>query len=182
VRPAVVAAVGLVALLPLVPQLPIGTYPIHTLRFFASAKVHRVPPGALVLTFPFELAPHNDAMMWQAASGMRFRVLGGDVFVPGAGGRSTWHPLPQGPPVLAEVLEAGQYTKTPPPPMTASAVAAIRQLCARSHVSAVFVDRQALYGHMFDLLVHRALGRPGHVEGRLSVWLNVPRDLHRHPG
>ena len=182
VRPAVVAAVGVVALLPLVPQLPIGTYPIHTLRFFASAKVHRVPPGALALTFPFELAPHNDAMMWQAASGMRFRVLGGDVFVPGAGGRSTWHPLPQGPPVLAEVLEAGQYTKTPPPPMTAGAVAAIRQLCARSHVSAVFVDRKALYGHMFDLLVHRALGRPGRTEGRLSVWLNVQRDLHGHHG
>ena len=112
---------------------------------------------------------------------MRFRVLGGDVFVPGAGGRSTWHPLPQGPPVLAEVLEAGQYTKTPPPPMTASAVAAIRELCARSHVAAVFVDRQAQYGHLFDLLVHRALRTPGRVEGRLSVWLHVPRDLRRHP-
>src|SRR5215472_3250716 len=182
VRPAVVAAVGLIALLPLVPQLPIGTYPIHTLRFFASAKVHRVAPGALALTFPFELAPHNDAMMWQAASGMRFRVLGGDVFVPGAGGRSTWHPLPQGPPVLAEVLEAGQYTKTPPPPMTAGAVAAIRRLCAGSHVAAVFVDRKAQYGHLFDLLVHRALRTPGRAEGRLSVWLNVQRDLHRHPG
>jgi hypothetical protein len=182
VRPVVVAAVGLVALLPLVPELPIHTYPIHTLRFFASAKVREVPPGAVALTFPFELAPRNDAMMWQAASGMRFRVLGGDVFVPGPGGRSTWHPLPEGPPVLAQVLEAGQYTKTPPPPMTASAVAAIRQLCAREHVAAVFVDRRAQYGHLFDLLVHRALGRPGRVEGRLSVWLNVRRDLHRHPG
>jgi hypothetical protein len=181
-RPVVVAVVGLVALLPLVPELPIHTYPIHTLRFFASANVREVSPGAVVLTFPFELAPHNDAMMWQAASGMRFRVLGGDVFVPGPGGRSTWHPLPQGPPVLAEVLEAGQYTKTPPPPMTASAVAAIRQLCTREHVAAVFVDRQALYGHMFDLLVHRALGRPGHVEGRLSVWLHVQHDLRGHPG
>lgn len=113
---------------------------------------------------------------------MRFRVLGGDVFVPGAGGRSTWHPLPQGPPVLAQVLKAGQYTNTPPPPMTASAVAAIRELCARSHVAAVFVDRKALYGHLFDLLVHRALRMPGRAEGRLSVWLHVQRDLHRHPG
>jgi hypothetical protein len=181
-RPVVVAAVGLVALLPLVPDLPIHTYPIHTLGFFASAKVREVPPGAVALTFPYELAPHNDAMMWQAASGMRFRVLGGDVFVPGSGGHSTWHPLPQGPPVLAEVLGAGQYTNTPPPPMTASAVAAIRELCARSHVAVVFVDRKALYGHMFDLLVNQALGTQGHVEGRLSVWLHVQHDLHRHPG
>jgi hypothetical protein len=181
-RPVVVMAVGLVALLPLVPELPIHTYPIHTLRFFTSTKVHQVPPGAVALTFPFELAPRNDAMMWQAASGMRFRVLGGDVFVPGPGGRSTWHPLPQGPPVLARVLKAGQHTNTPPPPMTASAVAAIRELCAGSHVAAVFVDRKAQYGHLFDLLVHRALRTPGRVEGRLSVWLHVQRDLHRRSG
>jgi len=182
VRPLVVAAVGLVALFPLVPKLPIHTYPLHIPRYFTSTEVREVPHGALALTFPFELAPRNDAMMWQAASGMRFRVLGGDVFVPGNIVRSTWHPLPQGPPVLAAVLEAGQYPPNPPPPMTASAVAAIRQLCARSHVAVVFVDRQARYGYDFDVLVHRALGRPGRVEGRLSVWLNVQRDLHRHPG
>ena len=182
VRPVVVAVVGLVALFPLVPELPIRTYPVDTPRFFTSAKVRQVPPGALALTFPFELAPRNDAMMWQAASGMRFRLLGGDVFVPGNVVRSTWHPLPQGPPVLAAVLEACEYPNTPPPPMTAGAVAAIRQLCARSHVAVVFVDRQAQYGHGFDLLVHRALRTPGRVEGRLSVWLNVQRDLHTHPG
>jgi hypothetical protein len=182
VRPVVVAVVGLVALFPLVPELPIRTYPVNTPHFFTGAKVRQVPPGALALTFPFELAPRNDAMMWQAASGMRFRLLGGDVFVPGNVVRSTWHPLPLGPPVLAAVLEAGQYPSIPPPPMTASAVAAIRQLVARSHVAVVFVDRQARFGYDFDVLVHRALGTPGHVEGRLSVWLNAQRDLRRHPG
>jgi len=182
VRPLVVAAVGVIALLPLVPKLPIHTYPLHVPRYFTSTKVREVPRGALALTFPYELAPRNDAMMWQAASGMRFRVLGGDVFVPGNVVRSTWHPLPPGPPVLAAVLEAGQYPPNPAPPMTASAVAAIRQMCARSHVDAVFVDRQARYGYDFDMLVHRALGRPGRVEGRLSVWLNVQHDLHRPSG
>ncbi len=182
VRPLVVAVVGVIALLPLVPKLPIHTYPVDIPRFFTSTKVREVPHGALVLTFPYELAPRNDAMMWQAASGMRFRVLGGDVFVPGNVVRSTWHPLPQGPPVLATVLEAGQYPPNPPPPMTASAVAAIRQLCARSHVAAVIVDRRTQYGYDFDMLVHRALGRPGRVEGRLSVWLNVQHDLHRPSG
>jgi hypothetical protein len=182
VRPVVVAAVGLVALLPLVPKVPIHSYPVQVPPFFTGAEVRQVPPGAVVLTFPFELAPRNDAMMWQAASGMRFRVLGGDVFVPGNVVRSTWHPLPPGPPVLDAVLEAGQYPNLPPPPMTASAVAAIRQLVARSHVAAVFVDRKTQYGHDFDLLVHRALGTPGRVEGRLSVWLNVQRDLHGHRG
>ena len=68
VRPAVVAAVGLVALLPLVPKVPIHSYPVQVPPFFNSAKVRQVRPGAVVLTFPFELAPRNDAMMWQAAS------------------------------------------------------------------------------------------------------------------
>ena len=116
VRPVVVAAVGLVALFPLLPKLPIHTYPVQVPHFFTSTKVRAVPPGAVVLTFPFELAPRNDAMMWQAAAGMRFRVLGGDVFVPGAVVRSTWHPLPPGPPVLGAVVKAGQYPDTPPPP------------------------------------------------------------------
>lgn len=182
VRPLVIAAVGLVVLLPLVPDLPIHSYPLRMPHYFTSTKVREVPPGAIALTFPFELAPRNDAMMWQAASGMRFRVLGGDVFVPGTVVRSTWHPLPQGPPVLAEVLEAGQYPQVPAPPITASAAAAIRQLCARYHVAVVFVDRKARYGHDFDLLVHRALGMPGRVDGRVSVWLHVQRDLRRHPG
>jgi hypothetical protein len=181
-RPLVVAAVGVIALLPLVPSLPIRTYPIDIPRFFTLTKAREVPRGALALTFPFELAPRNGAMMWQATSGMRFRLLGGDVFVPGTVVRSTWHPLPQGPPVLAAVLEAGQYPHTPPPPVTASAAAAIRQLCARSHVAVVFVDRKALYGDAFDLLVRAALRTPGQVEGRMSVWLNVQRDLRRHPG
>jgi hypothetical protein len=182
VRPVVVAAVGLVALFALVPELPIHTYPVRVPRVFTSREVRQVPRGAVVLTFPFELAPRNDAMMWQAASGMRFRLLGGDVFAPGTVVRSTWHPLPPGPPVLAAVLEAGQYPDTPPPPTNAGAVAAIRQLCARSHVDAVFVDRLTQYGYDFDLLVRRALGTPGRVEGRLSVWLHVQRDLHGHSG
>jgi hypothetical protein len=182
VRPVVLTAVALVALLPLVPRLPIHTYPLETPRLFTSTEVREVPRGAVVLTFPFELAPRNDAMMWQAASGMRFRLLGGDVFVPGIVVRSTWHPVPKGPPVLAQVLEAGQYPEIPPPPTTASAVAAVRQLCARSHVAAVLVDRWTKYGYRFNLLVSRALGTPGRVEGRLSVWLNVQRDLRRHPG
>lgn len=182
VRPVVLAAVALVALLPLVPRLPIHTYPIRVPAYFASPQVREVRPGAVVLTFPFELAPRNDAMMWQAASGMRFRLLGGDVFVPGNVVRSTWHPVPKGPPVLAQVLEAGQYPPIPAPPTTASAVAAVRQLCARSHVTAVFVDRLTQYGPRFYLLVRRALGTPGRVEGPLSVWLNVPRDLRRHHG
>jgi hypothetical protein len=83
--------------------------------------------------------------------------------------------------VLRAVLEAGQYPGTPPPPVTAAAAAAIRDLCARAGVSVVLVDRKTPYGRAFDRLVHQALRVPGRVEGQMSVWLNVQRDLHGHP-
>src|SRR5579859_49069 len=179
VRPGTVVAVGLAAIVPLAPHIPLRTALVRTPEFFSSAQVHPVAPGALALTFPFEVAPRNDAMMWQAAAGMRFRLLGGDVFVPRTNGRSTWHPLPPGPPVLSEVLLAGQYRFSPPPPMTAAAAAAIRTLCARSAVSVVFVDRSWRYGKDMARLVRAALRVPPLVRGRLDVWLNVRRDLRQ---
>jgi hypothetical protein len=178
---AVVAAVGLAALLPLVPHIPIRTDRLETPGFFTSPSVLAVPEGSVALALPFDIAPQNDPMMWQIASGMRFRILGGDVFVPGPGGRSTWHPLPAGPPVLRVVLEAGQYPSSVPPPLTLGAVRAVRALIARTHVSIVLVDRSARNGGALAVLARYALRAPPLARGSMDVWLNVQRDLQRHP-
>jgi hypothetical protein len=178
---AVVAAVGLAALLPLVPHIPIRTDRLETPGFFTSPSVLAVPEGAVALALPFDIAPQNDPMMWQIASGMRFRILGGDVFVPGPGGRSTWHPLPAGPPVLGVVLEAGQYPSSAPPPLTLGAVRALRALIARTHVSVVLVDRSAHNGGVLAALARYALRAPPLARGSMDVWLNVQRDLQGHP-
>ena len=182
IRSVVVATVGLAAMLPLVPHIPIKTDPVGTPGFFASPSVRAVPQGAVALTLPFDVAPQNDPMMWQIASGMRFRILGGDVFVAKPNGLSTWHPLPAGPPVLQHVLEAGQNPRSPPAPVTAQAVRALRALIARSHVAVVLVDRSAHSGGAFALLVRCALRTPPWTRGRMDVWLNAQRDLRRHPG
>jgi hypothetical protein len=174
--------VGLAAILPIMPNLPIETAPVNTPKFFTSTDVQKIPSGALTFTLPYDIAPQNDAMMWQAASGMRFRLIGGDAFVPGVGGRSTWHPEPAGPKVLLKVLSSGQYRSTSPPPMTRHAIAAVRQLLAREHVSVVLVGPTAREGYALAALMKRALGPPTWHRGQMEVWLNVQRALQRQPG
>jgi hypothetical protein len=172
----------LAALLPLVPKHPIHSVAIHTPGLFTSEQVNLLPPAALALTLPYDMAPQNGPMLWQAASGMRFRILGGEVFVRQPDGQSTWHPLPPGPPVLRAILRADQYWyHTTSPPTGRNAVNALRLLCARSHVTVVLVDRAAPHGNAFATLVHRALRVPPRVDGRMDVWLNVPRDVSRRP-
>jgi hypothetical protein len=182
VRPVVVAVVGLAVLVPLVPDLPLATAAVDTPGFFASKEVNVVPAGAIALTLPFDAAPQNGPMMWQEASGMRFRILGGDAFVRKPNGRSTWHWQPSGPKVLAAVLKSGRYPHSKLPPMGQDAVSAVRQLLSRYHISVVLVDRATPDGSALAVLVSSALQTPPLQREEMDVWLNVPRDLRRHPG
>ena len=177
-----VAVVGLAAVVPLVPNLPLPTAPVHTPGYFTGKQVAELPAGALALTLPFDKAPQNDPMMWQVASGMRFRILGGDAFVPKPNGQSTWHWRPSGPKVLAAILKSSRYSNAPLPPMGDNAVSAVRQLISSYPISVVLVDRTTADGRALAVLVARALQTPPLRRGRMDVWLNVRRDLQRHPG
>ncbi len=179
-RPLAVAAVGLVALVPLLPALPFVSAPARTPALFTSRAADVLPVGAVALTFPFDRVPNTDAMLWQAVSGMRFRIVGGYVIVPGQDGRSTWQLNPPGPPVISAVFLAGTrlYPKAPPAAQPRT-LAAIRLLCARHRVGVILIRRTAHYAHAVARLIGNALGRPPSTVGQLDVWLNVQRDLLR---
>lgn len=176
-RPVAVAAVALVALAPVVPTLSLRSGQVATPPFFTSRMVRMIPPGSVALTFPYELAPPDQPIWWQVAASMRFRIIGGYAFVPGPGGRSTWRPVPSGPPVLRQVLLASTVAHPGPPPANPQAVAAIRQLCARYRVGVVLVDPAWRYGHAVAGLISRALRSPPVRMGRMDVWLQVQTDL-----
>jgi len=178
----VVIAVGLIAMAPVLPHLPLPTAPTDTPGFFNGASARAIPSGAIALTLPFDLAPQNDPMIWQAATEMRFRILGGDAFVRNFNGKTTWHWQPAGPKVLLQVLRAGRYPATPPPPMTQAAIAAVRQFVVRNNVSVVLVDRTTRDGNALADLMSQVLHTPGTQRGRMQVWLNVRHDLRGHPG
>jgi hypothetical protein len=94
-----------VALAPVMPRLPIGSKRVGAPPFFLTSRDLRLlPPGALVLTFPYNLAPYDAPMIWQVASGMRYRILGGEATVPGRKGVALSHQRPQAPAPLATLL------------------------------------------------------------------------------
>src|SRR5579859_6261585 len=176
-RPVAVVVVALVALAPLVPTMSLRSRRVTTPPFFTSRMVRMIPPGSVALTFPYELAPPNQPMLWQVAADLRFRIIGGYAFVPGPDGRSTWRPNPPGPPALRQVLLASTVLHPGPPLANPQAVAAIRQLCARYRVGVVLVDPAWRYGHAIARLMSRALRSPPVRTGRMDVWLRVQTDL-----
>jgi hypothetical protein len=110
-RPAAVAALGAAALAPLLPRWPYPAGRPVIPAFFTSAAVHRIPAGAVVATFPFPAKRFNQALAWQAVSGMRFRLLGGTTFfVPGRDGRAVelFRP-PLRPPGIAAVFDRALF-------------------------------------------------------------------------
>jgi len=88
-------AVVVVAFAPLIPLVPYPSTPKVVPAFF-SAAVHRIPVGAVALVAPYAGFTHgltySDAMLWQAAAGMRFRMPEGYAFVPYPSGNAEMRP------------------------------------------------------------------------------------------
>jgi hypothetical protein len=68
-----VLAASLVFLIPRAPLVSQATsWPTDT-----TATLNAIPPGTVVLTYPYTVFPRTEAMYWQATDGMRFRIVGG---------------------------------------------------------------------------------------------------------
>jgi hypothetical protein len=74
---------ALIALGALVPRLPFPSAPISVPPFFTSDAVNQIPEGTVALVAPYSHLLDGRAMLWQAASGMRFRMPEGYVVRPG---------------------------------------------------------------------------------------------------
>jgi hypothetical protein len=73
-------AAGLATVLVLLTLCPSPTLPSATTstpRFFATGAVRVLPRGSTVLVVPYPWAGQPGAMLWQAAAGYRFRLVGG---------------------------------------------------------------------------------------------------------
>jgi len=185
------AAVGVVALLPLVPASAYSPAPALTPAFFTSPAVDQIPAGSAVLTYPYTLRADAEwSMTFQAEAGMRFKVFGADAFVPdGPGGTSVPTPTPLAPRVVEHLfsdaytpefakVEFGTAPNAATPPVDGRTVAALRTFLARYHVSTVVVshfgrDPDKVVGYVTD-----ALGTPV-VTGGVWAWFDVPRLLAR---
>lgn len=99
--------VGAVVMLPLFPAVPANSASVAIPSFFTGRDVAALPDGTVALVVPWPGSQDAQAMLWQVASGMRFRLLGGYFLGPAA-------PESSGLRQVVGAMEAGQ----PPPRLT----------------------------------------------------------------
>ena len=108
---AVTNALGIVTLVLcvvlLLPQVPFTTKaPSWPQDVDSLLKV--IPRGAAVLAYPFPDDPFTEAMSWQVADGMRFKLFGGYAVVQGRPDSGTVRPPLLNPPLVQEYFMQAQ--------------------------------------------------------------------------
>jgi hypothetical protein len=181
-RAALACAVIVVSLAPVMPHLPIMSRRASEPVFFSTPRqLDSIPKGDIVLTYPYNYAPYDAPMLWQAMSGMRFRILGGEATVPGPRGVALSHAGPNAPPPLYYLLLAAapslreHWYRDPPNPTIL--VPMLRSFLRQNDVDDVLVSRHALHSGFMSQLVTAALGTRPLVLGGVDLWLHVRDDL-----
>lgn len=141
-----------IALLPLWPTAAFPATPANTPAYFAGGVQRDLPSGAVALVTPYS---QPDAMLWQAQSGLWFRMPEGYARVPGCGGLDTDFT----PPGATSRALAGAGPAD---------VAAIRQELAYWRVAEVIVGPGSPAGAA--ALFRSVTGDPGHHLGGVLVF------------
>jgi hypothetical protein len=156
------------ALVPLLPRSPAPSTSLAVPPFFTQA-VRRIPPGSVALVAPFTHYPPSVApMLWQAQSGMRFRMPEGYFVGADAAGRAQFGPTETPVSRAMEAIQAG----APPPPLTPARRAVLVAVLRRWGVRTVLVgpmDHQATMVAFFSAL----LGHRPTPSGGVLAWWNV---------
>jgi hypothetical protein len=175
----VVVGILAVALAPLVPRWPSRSYAASLPRYFSAVSLARVPPGSVALTYPYPDYPNLSAMLWQADTSMRFRIIGGYALVPGIDGRPIFRLsptfLPSVPSTLVDAYVGGSPSSTKATP------AQMRAFLVRYRVQTVFSEASGADPQVANGLFVAALGPSSIKVGKMNVWYNVPKRLLESP-
>ncbi|HKV29789.1 MAG TPA: hypothetical protein VJT14_02115 [Candidatus Dormibacteraeota bacterium] len=157
------ATVALV-IVSLIPRLPYPAEPVTVPAFFATAAAHRIPEGSVALIAPYSRQWRAEAMVWQAASGMRFRMPEGDAIVPGP----SLSPPSSALGSLLAKLEGGAAAVPPPEAMRSTLMADLRHWDVRTVIVGPMDGHEAVAA-MFTWL----LERPAETVGGVDVWWDI---------
>jgi hypothetical protein len=165
------------ALLALLPRSPAPSTRLDVPPLFASSAAGRIPPGSVALVAPFAHYPPTVApMLWQAMSGMRFRMPEGYFVGADAAGRAQFGPSAT---PLSQAMEAIQAGRPPPPP-TPAVHATLLGILRGWRVQTVLVGpmgHQATMVGFFTTL----LSRPPTPIGGVLAWWNLGHTLTQTP-
>jgi len=180
------AAVALLIVASLVPPWPMAAFPVSAPAFFTSSAVHRIPAGGVVLAYPYPAGGNDDAMLWQAADSMAFRLIGGTLIVPDAKGAASFDPFPLGSEAFPAAL-VGAYLGVSPSvvspgiPTGPPSADAVRAFLIKFGVSTVIFHSAGADPVFAQQLLVGALGPPNSTSGGVDVWFDVPANPHLHP-
>jgi hypothetical protein len=171
VRIGAVAAITTLFLLPAIP-FPDKGFPWP--RGLPSTVGRLVPPGSVVLTYPFVTPLHPAGMVWQALDQLNYHLLGGyaNIQVGHAGQR--WPALlsPPYPEALLGYSSFGDRLPDPLPVVPAD-YEALRIFLAKYHVGAIVYwaggdNRTEVYNYL-----RASIGPPYLREYHFAIWLPV---------
>lgn len=170
-------AVGVVALLPLVPHYPYRSKPAAIPPYFFSDANRAIAPGSVVLTYPYDVDPANQAMVWQAVGGMRFRIFGGQASRPGRDGRATSDVAELMPAAVQQLFTDARFggTRAAEFALGPKTLGAVRTFLVRYQVGTVAIEPFGLDPSLAVRGITRALGRPPRREGGVDLWYNADR-------
>jgi hypothetical protein len=151
--------------------LPLPNEPYTVPSYFTSRAVKQIPAGSTALVAPFDSDGTDDnPQIWQAASGFRFKMPEGYVYVQTSSGPTTG-PIPV--PLSEQMGLIFIATATSPAPALTPAdrVVFLAQL-SEWHITTVVVGPMPNYNLMVSFFKN-LLGRPGRYQGGVTAWYHV---------
>ena len=174
----VVVAAAVVIVASLLPNWPHPEFPTAVPTFFSSPAARRIPPGSVVLAYPYPDNPTIQAMLWQASDSMAFRLVGGYAVVPDAHRQASLNPFPPGSDEVPAAL-VGDYLGVHPSdviaglPATPPTAAEVRSFLLANDVGTVIVQASGADPAAARRLFVRALGDPSTTTGGVDAWFDI---------
>jgi hypothetical protein len=178
-------AFTVVVLVLIITWLPAWPYSSQVVRTLPRTVTKVLPDdNPIVLTYPYPVAPEDQAYLWQAADRFSFRLLGVYGRVRGFDNRATYLSPLLKPPGLEEFLVAEDDLKGPtyypsPPPLN-QVVNQARMFVSNEDVKAVLVDLAAPHAITIVSMFTAAFGQPQVTSGEFQLWV-VDRSVNRRP-
>ena len=190
--PAIAASVILclvaAALVPLIPRNRYPSIPTPTAPFFTSSAMGAIPPGSVVLAYPYPQSWHavpaslqsvDDALLDQAVSGMRFPIIGGYGWRP-RWGYGTAEPSVLKPLSVETLFNASFYGTATAAQFAllkrSNLVGDLRVFLRRHDVGTIIVLPLGEHPAFVTERVTAAIGAPLH-SGGVTVWFHVQQRL-----
>ena len=153
--------VAMVALL--APAVPLPSADLFVPSYFTSAAVSEIPAGSTVLAVPCPCPATADAVGWQIASGMRFKLIGGYVLGDPSPGQAFMKAFAVGlKDATSVVLLAPAYRAT------------FQQQLRANHVRAIVMGGEVVDPQVAVEILSQALGFDPQARDGVYVWLIPP--------